>query len=97
MGRFVEGEDRRQSLLLPQSLDDYVTEHNPVRVVEAFIDELYLGALGSDGVKPAATGCGELTALADRGYFNGEHILAYNPKRMIQIFGVTPLLQAVRA
>jgi transposase len=56
MGRFVEGEDRRQSLLLPESLDDYVTEDNPVRVVEVFIDELDLGALGFDGVKPAATG-----------------------------------------
>jgi transposase len=56
MGRFVEGEDRRQSLLLPESLDDYVTEDNPVRVVEAFIDELELGALGFDGVEPALTG-----------------------------------------
>src|SRR5271170_1874270 len=56
MGRFVEGEDRRQSLLLPASLDDYVTEDNPVRVVEAFIDELDLAALGFDGVEPAATG-----------------------------------------
>ncbi|HEY2228218.1 MAG TPA: IS1182 family transposase [Xanthobacteraceae bacterium] len=56
MGRFVEGEDRRQSLLLPDSLDDYVTEDNPVRVVEVFIDELDLGALGFEGVRPAATG-----------------------------------------
>jgi transposase len=56
MGRFVEGEDRRQSLLLPGSLDDYVTEDNPVRVVEAFIDELDLGALGFQGVQPASTG-----------------------------------------
>jgi transposase len=56
MGRFVEGEDRRQSLLLPESLDDYVTGDNPVRVVEAFIDELDLGALGFEGVRPAATG-----------------------------------------
>ena len=56
MGRFVESEDRRQSLLLPQSLDDYVTEDNPVRVVEVFIDELDLGALGFEGVQPAATG-----------------------------------------
>ena len=56
MGRFVEGEDRRQSLLLPESLDDYVTEDNPVRVVEAFIDELDLGVLGFEGVMPAATG-----------------------------------------
>ena len=56
MKRFVEGEDRRQTLLLPESLDDYVTEDNPVRVVEVFIDELDLGALGFEGVRPAATG-----------------------------------------
>jgi len=56
MGRFVEGEDRRHSLLLPESLDDYVTEDNPVRVVEVFIDKLDLGALRFEGVRPAATG-----------------------------------------
>jgi transposase len=56
MKRFVEGEDRRQSLLLPDSLDDYVTEDNPVRVVEVFIDELDLAALGFEGVAPASTG-----------------------------------------
>jgi transposase len=56
MGRFVEGEDRGQSFLLPQSLDDYVTEDNPVRVIEVFIDELDLGGLGFAGVHPAATG-----------------------------------------
>jgi transposase len=56
MGRFVEGEDRRQSLLLPDSLDDYVTEDNPVRVIEVFIDALDLGVLGFAGIQPAATG-----------------------------------------
>ena len=56
MGRFVEGEDRRQSLLLPESLDDYVCEDNPVRVVEAFIDALDLDTLGFDGMSPAVTG-----------------------------------------
>jgi transposase len=56
MGRFVAGEDRRQSLLLPDSLDDYVIEDNTVRVVEAFINELDLGALGFEGVQAAATG-----------------------------------------
>ena len=34
MGRFVQGEDRRQDFLLPASLDDYVSEDNPVRVVD---------------------------------------------------------------
>jgi hypothetical protein len=56
MKRFVEGEDRRQAYLLPESLDDYVGEDNPVRVVEVFIDELDLGALGFAGVEPAVTG-----------------------------------------
>jgi transposase len=56
MKRFVEGEDRRQSYLLPEALDDYVAEDNPVRVVEVFIDELDLGGPGFAGVQAAATG-----------------------------------------
>jgi hypothetical protein len=56
MGRFVEEQDRRQDFLLPASLDDYVAEDNPVRVVEAFIDELDLVALGFAGATPARTG-----------------------------------------
>jgi transposase len=56
MRRFVEGQDRRQATLLPECLDDYVAEDNPVRVVEVFIDELNVGALGFDGVVPEATG-----------------------------------------
>jgi transposase len=56
MGRFVEGEDRRQGVLLPEYLDDYVSEENPVRVIDVFVDELDLGALGFDGVTPEVTG-----------------------------------------
>jgi len=56
MKRFVEGEDRRQGALLPHCLDDYVTENNPVRVIEAFIDELDLATLGFDSVVPETTG-----------------------------------------
>ena len=52
----VEGEDRRQATLLPDCLEDYVAEDNPVRVIEVFVDELDLGALGFDGVSPALTG-----------------------------------------
>ncbi len=55
MGRFVEGEDGRRSLLLPDSLEDYVTEDNLVCVVEAFIDELDLGALAFESVQSAAS------------------------------------------
>jgi transposase len=56
MKRFVEGEARQQVVLLPPCLDDYVTENNPVRVIEAFVDELDLVTLGFDGVVPEVTG-----------------------------------------
>jgi transposase len=56
MKRFVEGEDRRQGVLLPEYLDDFVSEENPVRVIDAFVEELDLRALGFAGVVPEATG-----------------------------------------
>jgi transposase len=56
MKRFIQGEGRTQSILLPEALDDYVTETNPVRVVDVFVDELDLGKLSFEGVEPAATG-----------------------------------------
>ena len=56
MKRFVEGEDRRQAVLLPEYLDDYVSEENPVRVIDAFVDALDLGVLGFAGVVPETTG-----------------------------------------
>ena len=56
MKRFIEGIDRTQALLLPEQLDDYVTENNPVRVIDVFVDELDLAALKFDGINPAMTG-----------------------------------------
>jgi transposase len=56
MKRFVEGADRGQSTLLPECLDDFIDESNPVRVIETFVEALDLGKLGFDGVDPAATG-----------------------------------------
>ena len=50
------GEDRNQVTLFPEVLDDYIAEENPVRVVDVFIDNLDLKALGFDGVAPAVTG-----------------------------------------
>lgn len=55
MSRFVEGEDRRQPALPPSCLEDYVSEDNPARVIDVFVDGLDLGALGFV-VAPAATG-----------------------------------------
>jgi len=56
MKRFVEGEDRRQTTLLPDCIEDYVSEENPVRVIEAFVAALDLAELGFEGVVPERTG-----------------------------------------
>ena len=56
MHRFIDGEDRLQRTLLPNSLEDYVDPENPVRVIDIFIDELDLAVLGFSGTTPAATG-----------------------------------------
>lgn len=56
MKRFVVGEDRDQQVLLPPSLQDYVGEDNPVRVVDVYVDELDLGELGFAGMRPKSTG-----------------------------------------
>jgi transposase len=56
MKRFIQGEDRTQGTLLPALLDDYISDTNPVRVVDVFVDELDLGELGFAGVDPASTG-----------------------------------------
>jgi transposase len=56
MKRFIEGKDRTQTTLLPECLDDYIADDNPVRAVDAFVEELDLKALGFEGAEPAATG-----------------------------------------
>jgi transposase len=56
MRRFVEGADRDQSTLFPECLEDWIDEDNPVRVIDVFVDEIDLGALGFGGVDPEATG-----------------------------------------
>jgi len=56
MKRFIEGEDRSQSTLFPEHLDDYIAEDNPVRVIDVFVDELDLNELGFEGTEPEVTG-----------------------------------------
>jgi hypothetical protein len=56
MPRFVEGQDRHQVTLLPESLDEFIAEDNAVRVVDAFVEELDLVSMGFEGTTPAATG-----------------------------------------
>jgi hypothetical protein len=56
MKRFVAEVDRGQWPLLPECLDDFIDESNPVRVVDAFVAALDLAEWGFDGVEAAATG-----------------------------------------
>jgi transposase len=52
----ITGHDRSQTLLLPESLDDYVGSDNPVRFIDAFVDGLDLAAAGFAAVQPKETG-----------------------------------------
>ena len=75
MKRFIEGEQRTQVTLLPACVDDYVSEDNPVRVVDVFVDQLDLRELGFAGVEPAETGRpayhpGTLLKIYTYGYLN---------------------------
>src|SRR3974377_26647 len=55
MKRYIEGADRGQSTFLPECLDDWIAEDNPVRAIDAFVDALDLAGLGFK-VQPAETG-----------------------------------------
>ncbi|MEE4380232.1 MAG: IS5/IS1182 family transposase, partial [Candidatus Competibacteraceae bacterium] len=46
MKRFIEGANREQDTLFPERLADFIAEDNPVRVIDAFVDELSLSDLG---------------------------------------------------
>ena len=56
MSRFVQSEGRTQETFLPCRLEDYVTEENPVRVIDVFVEQLDLDGLGFAGMQPEATG-----------------------------------------
>lgn len=56
MPRYLESQDRQQVTLLPECLGDFISVDNPVRVVDAFVDELDLAGIGFEGMMPASTG-----------------------------------------
>jgi transposase len=75
MTRYVEGEERSQATLFPETLDEYIAADNPVRVVDVFVDELDLRKLGFDGMQPEVTGRpayhpGTLLKIYIYGYLN---------------------------
>jgi transposase len=56
MSRFIEGEARSQSVLFPESLDEWIEADNPVRVVDVFVEALDLQGMGFGRAVPAETG-----------------------------------------
>jgi transposase len=75
MKRFIQESSRTQGRLLPECLDDYVDEDNPVRAIEAFVELLDLKQLGFAGAEPKATGRpayhpGTLLKIYIYGYLN---------------------------
>lgn len=56
MGRFVEATDRDQASFLPARIEHYVASDNPVRIIDAFVDEFDLAELSFARVQPASTG-----------------------------------------
>lgn len=56
MSGYVEGQSRAQATLFPERLDELIAAAAPVRVVDAFVEQLDVGALGFSKAQPAATG-----------------------------------------
>lgn len=56
MTHHIKGQGRHQVTLLPDVLDDFVTEDNPARVIDVFVDELQLDDLGFKHVNAKQTG-----------------------------------------
>src|ERR1017187_2785554 len=56
MSGFIDEADRNQGTLLPERVEEYVSEENPVRVIDAFIGELDLAKLRFERTEPKSTG-----------------------------------------
>ncbi|NLO15232.1 MAG: transposase, partial [Clostridiales bacterium] len=73
--KYIEGQDRDQMLLLPDCIEDYITDDNPIRAIDAFVDGLDLAALGFQRATPRSMGRPAydprlLLKLYIYGYFN---------------------------
>lgn len=77
--RYKTGQCRHQMMLLPPSLDEYVSEGNPVRAIDAYVETLDLQALGFQNTGPGGQAGqppfppGALLKLYLYGYLNRLH------------------------
>jgi transposase len=53
---YLKGEDRRQYILFPPCLDEFIGEDAPVRLFDAFVDQIDMEELGFLRYQPAETG-----------------------------------------
>jgi len=72
---YIEGQDRKQTVLFPEILEDYIGEENPVRFIDVFIEGLDLSEMGFGRAVPKETGRppydpGDLLRLYVYGYLN---------------------------
>lgn len=96
MSGFIKGADRSQVTLFPESLDDYVAEESPVRVIDVFVDELDLHSLGFK-TAPADTGRpgyhpATMLKLFIYGYMNrvqSGHRLEHEAQRNVELMWLT--------
>jgi transposase len=103
MKRIIEGENRFQSMLFPERLDNYIAEDNVVRVFDAFVAKLDLLSLGSDDVEPSATvrpsyHPAVLLKLNIYGYLNGiqsSRRLEREAQRNVELIWLTDRLMPV--
>ena len=101
MKRFIQGISRDQGTLFPEYLEDFVTEDNPVRVVDVFVEQLDLNQLGFKSVNPLATGRpayhpAVLLKLYIYGYLNriqSSRRLARESQRNLELFWLTERLK----
>lgn len=73
--KYIQGQDRHQISLFPECIEDYIDENNPVRVIDAFVENLNLTEAGFNRTTPKETGrppydSKDLLKLYVYGYFN---------------------------
>jgi transposase len=99
MSGFIEGENRYQSTLFPESVDDYVEEDSVVRVIDVFIDRLDISGLGfkAEAAETGRPGYHPRTMLKIYvyGYLNRVHSsrrLEREAKRNVELMWLTARL-----
>ncbi|GAG58251.1 unnamed protein product [marine sediment metagenome] len=72
---YIQGTPREQVILFPETIEEYISDDNPVRFIDAFVDQLDLQAAGFQCTLPSEIGRppyapGDLLKLYIYGYLN---------------------------